>query len=402
MSTQAVADMAMPTLLRWIDQAGAQVSPKIHVVSLGGGERGLFAREEIADGTLLVRLPRQLLITVPQARSCELSRLIETHTQFEDPTLFLSAFLLQELEKGEASSWKPFLDVLPQSFPTHPFFYQEHELSLLKGSFILDLVALQYKNRQEDYAYLAEHVPGFKRFTFDMYLWAHLVVMTRVFGAKLNLVKTHCLAPLMDMLNDGIPWNCDWGWAADGEFFELKASSAIPQGKELRISYGTNSNTDLLRHYGFLHEHNPNNAVMVPLEFAKDDPLMDEKRQLLGLTAGSSTHCFSLPLKPDPQKIIELFSELRILHAEADELALVKEAADPLTRAKEPLSPRNEVQVIHSLAGACAARLAGYETSVEEDSRLLQDKNLSWNARNCILLRQGEKQILQVFAGVAG
>lgn len=402
MSTQPAADAAIANFLHWLEQGGAHVSPQMHVVSLEGGERGIFAREDIAPGTLLVRLPRQRRITAQDARSSDIGRLIETHTRFEDPNLYLAAFLLQERERGEASPWKPFLDVQPQSFPTHPFSFQEQELSLLRGSFLVELISLQRKALQEDHAYLCQHVPGFARFTFDMFLWAHLAVLTRVFGAKVNETKTVCLAPLVDMFNDGIPWNCAWGWSADGEFFELKADSPIPQGKELRDTYGAHSNLYLLRHYGFVHEHNPNNEVMVPLELPKDDPLMDEKRRLLGISDASSQHCFSLPLKPDARRIIELFSELRILHAQAEELALLKAAPDPLTRAKEPLSPINEVQVLRALSGSCAARLALYETSVEEDSRLLQEKNLSWNARNCILLRQGEKQILQVFAQAGG
>jgi histone-lysine N-methyltransferase SETD3 len=402
MSTQPAADAAIANLLRWLDQGGVLVSPKMHVVSLGGGERGIFAREDIAPGELLLRLPRQRLITVPDARSSDIGRLIETHTRFEDPNLYLAAFLLQERERGEASSWKPFLDVQPQTFPTHPLSFQERELSLLKGSFLVDLLSLQRKALQEDHAHLCKQVPGFERFTFDMFLWAHLAVLTRVFGAKRNGAPEICLGPLLDIFNDGLPWNCAWGWSTDGQFLEVKADSPIAQGKELRTSYGAHSNFYLLRHYGFVHEHNPNNAVMVPLELPKDDPLMDEKRRLLGLTDLSSQHCFSLPLKPDAQRIIELFSELRILHAQAEELALLKAAPDPLARAKQPLSPRNEVQVLRALAGSCAARLALYETSVEEDTRLLQEKNLSWNDRNCILLRQGEKQILQVFAQAAG
>jgi histone-lysine N-methyltransferase SETD3 len=402
MSTQPAVDTAIGTLLRWVEQRGAVISPRIHVVSLGGGERGLFARENIDSGTLLLRLPRQLLITEEAARSSDIGRLIETHVGSDIPNVYLAAFLLQERERGEASSWKPFMDGLPQSYPTHPFYFQERELSLLRGSFLVDLLPLQRKSLQADHARLCQRVPGFERFTFDMYLWAHLTVLTRVFGGMLYGTKALCLAPLMEMCNDGIPWNCEWGWSADGEFFELKAGCPISQGKELFISYGTHSNFYLLRNYGFVHEHNPHNEVKVPLELPTDDPLMDEKRQLLGLTDTSSQHSFSLPLKPDARQLIELFSELRILHAQADELALLKAAPDPLTRAREPLSPRNEVQVFRALAGSCAARLALYETSVEEDTRLLQEKNLSWNDRNCILLRQGEKQILQVFAQNAG
>ncbi|WP_224242402.1 SET domain-containing histone-lysine N-methyltransferase [Hyalangium gracile] len=402
MSTAPETDAAIAHLIGWLEQGGAQVSPKMQVVSTGGGERGVFAREDIAPGELLLRLPRQRLVTVPDARATELGRLIEAKTGFQDPNLYLSVFLLQERERGDASPWKPFVDVQPPSFPTHPFSFQERDFALLKGSFVVELIKLQRKGLEEDHAYLSQQIPGFARFSFDDYLWAHLAVLTRVFGARLNGNQVICLAPFLDMMNDGIPWNCTWGWSPDGESLELKSGSAIAQGKELRITYGANSNLYLLRNYGFVHELNPNNVVMVPIEFSKEDPLMDEKRKLLGIKDLSFQHCFSLPLKPDAQRIIELFSELRILHAQAEEMALLQAAPDPLARAREPLSQRNELQVLRALGTSCAQRLALYETSVEEDTRLLRQENLSWTARNCILLRQGEKQILQVFAQAGG
>ncbi|WP_224367571.1 SET domain-containing histone-lysine N-methyltransferase [Hyalangium versicolor] len=398
MSTQPAADAAVTHLIRWLEQGGAVISPKMHVVDSGNGHRGVFASEDIAQDEVLLRIPRRRLVTVADARSSDLGRIIEAHTGFQDPNLYMTAFLLGEKERGEASAWKPFLDIQPQSFPTHPFYFQERELSLLKGSLVVELIAAQRRALEEDYSHLCRKVPGFERFTFAQFLWAHVAVLTRIFGGKVKETKVHCLAPFVDMLNDGIPANAGWGWSEDGEFFEVTADSAIPRGKELRDSYGAHSNAHLLRHYGFVHEHNPNNEVMVPLEISQTDPLVGEKRALLGLTDLSARHFFSLPFKPDAARIIELFSELRILQAGPEELALLKEAPDARIRAKVPLSPSNEAQVLLTLSSACAARLALYETSVEEDTRLLQDPNLPWNDRNCILLRRGEKQCLAVFA----
>jgi protein-histidine N-methyltransferase len=401
MDTAPTPDASLAQLLRWLEQGGAQITSKVHIISTGGGERGVFALEDVAAEELIARIPRQRLIFPQEARASDIGRLLEKHTGADDQSLFLEAFLLQELERGADSPWKPFLDVLPRSYPTHPLFFQARELSMLKGSFLLELLTLEREGLEEKYASLCEQVPGYARFTFEEFLWANVTVTTRIFGAKLNGEPTNCLVPFVDLINDGLPWNARWGWSSDGECFEVIAISAIPRGKEVRTTYGAKGNFQMLRNYGFVHEHNPNNEVMVPFELPQGDSLMEEKCKWVGITDPSLRHTFSLPLMPDARRLIELFSDLRILHAQAEEMALLKSAPDLRTRAKEPLSPSNEAQVLLALAGACKAHLAGYETSLEEDARLLKEGNLSWNDRNCIIVRMGEKQILQVFAQAA-
>jgi histone-lysine N-methyltransferase SETD3 len=39
-------------------------------------------------------------------------------------------------------------------------------------------------------------------------------------------------------------------------------------------------------------------------------------------------------------------------------------------------------------------QLDAYSNSYKEDIALLKQKNITWNQRNCVLLRSGEKQIL--------
>ena len=93
----------------------------------------------------------------------------------------------------------------------------------------------------------------------------------------------------------------------------------------------------------------------------------------------------------------KLFSYLRVVHAEAEELATLAAAPDALTGGKTALSERNEAKLLPALVAAYEARLAGYATSLEEDERLLREETLSLNARNCALLRRGEMRLLQSY-----
>ena len=66
-----------------------------------------------------------------------------------------------------------------------------------------------------------------------------------------------------------------------------------------------------------------------------------------------------------------------------------------------PLSMATEERVLGALGELCEARLAGFETTLEEDERLLLDEKLSRNTRNCLLLLRGEKRLLLAYAGLA-
>ena len=107
---------------------------------------------------------------------------------------------------------------------------------------------------------------------------------------------------------------------------------------------------------------------------------------------------FKLQLKFDTEMLKEMFAFLRVVHAEAEEMALLRAAPDPRTRAKAILSTKNEQKLIPAFVAACEERLKAYETSVEDDERLLEQGKLSLNERNCVVMRLGEKRIFQTYA----
>jgi histone-lysine N-methyltransferase SETD3 len=119
---------------------------------------------------------------------------------------------------------------------------------------------------------------------------------------------------------------------------------------------------------------------------------------LLGLSDPHEPRSFKLQHTFDPQLMEQILSFLRIAHAGAGELALLSEAPDALARARSMLSVENEQKIVSLFVGMCQERLAGYATSIEEDEQILREEKLSHNARNCVLLRRAEKQILQLYA----
>lgn len=57
------------------------------------------------------------------------------------------------------------------------------------------------------------------------------------------------------------------------------------------------------------------------------------------------------------------------------------------------LSLENEKMALKLLMTICAKTLEGYTQKYEDDMKLLEDKSLTGNARNCIILRAGEKDV---------
>jgi histone-lysine N-methyltransferase SETD3 len=312
------------------------------------------------------------VLTVEEARSSGIGQLLDAHTQPDDEKTYLLAFLLQEKERGEDSFWKPYLDVLPRSFPTHPFFFDEHELLLLNGSFLRGLAGFQRKSQADRHAHLCQHVPGFERFSFAEFVWAHFAVVSRAFSVTQDGHTSSWLVPLVDMINDGRPWNSQWSMLEDEQFFEVRAAGAVAGGTELLTRYGARSNLELLLQYGFVYEDNTHDEVPMFLGIPLEDPLAGEKQRLLGFASPIEQRSYRLMRTFDLQLMAEIVSLLRVAHADAGELAKLAEAPGALTLAKPLSGEGDEQKLIAVFAAICEERLAGYETSLEEVERILR------------------------------
>jgi len=69
----------------------------------------------------------------------------------------------------------------------------------------------------------------------------------------------------------------------------------------------------------------------------------------------------------------------------------------------DPVSIRNECAILQVVAKACEETLKGFDTTLEEDYKLLEDpdKKLTMNLRNCLIMRRGEKEILHGYIDLA-
>lgn len=118
------------------------------------------------------------------------------------------------------------------------------------------------------------------------------------------------------------------------------------------------------------------------------------------VTAGQPRR-FQIPMDSTEDVTKECFSFLRFVHAKDSELLLLSSNEKFDVKKIEPLSLRNEREVLADLALAAQTSLSQFENSLEEDEALLASDALSSNVRNAVLMRRGEKQVLAFYAGLS-
>ncbi len=101
---------------------------------------------------------------------------------------------------------------------------------------------------------------GFFFFLVLQFVWARVVVLTRVFGVRMHGRKTSALVPLADTLRHGREC-CKWSFDNDSNSFVIEASRPLKAGEMINVSFGKKCNSRFLLNYGFTQPNNPWNQV---------------------------------------------------------------------------------------------------------------------------------------------
>ena len=101
-----------------------------------------------------------------------------------------------------------------------------------------------------------QYIPSFAQYELDEFIWARLVVITRVFGLTINGVKTDGLVPMADMLNHKRPRQTKWTFDDERQGFTITSISALQRGDQVFDSYGQKCNSRFFVNYGFALEEN--------------------------------------------------------------------------------------------------------------------------------------------------
>lgn len=267
------------SLCDWIRSRGGYVHPSIQI----SASRELHIDERIEEATLLCRIPWKCVVTVP--RICQMDEsfqrfynsLDKNGTNLSTRDLLLAIYLATQPKDIE-----PYTNTLPHSsaFDALPRRWSEDKLELIQGSPLLqrirqlkDNIELDYKQIKKVWSELEMKGPCPN---FEAFSDALAVVTSRAFEAPVGFHKSSTnettLIPMLDLCNHhrgGIAASKNMSYSFDSDNVIVKAVVRIEKGDTLRITYGAQSNAQLLLNYGFclLNNLEPDGSSNDTLEF---------------------------------------------------------------------------------------------------------------------------------------
>ena len=352
-------------LRRWLSGQGANL-PGIKVIELDKGGRQAVASRRLPAGSLVLHLPRGLLMDVNAAKRSRIGQaLLGRHTEVSD-TALLAAHLLDVERNG--GIWSRYCETLPTGFPEHPLFFSAEQMQELQGSYIVRVVRRHQARQRREHLRLCESQPEAQSFTREAHALAWAAVLTRRFDVRLDGIKTMAMVPFADMPDHALEPNLHWASESSRGFF-LTAARNIEAGTPLTLRYWKQCNGLTLATYGFSLELNPHNVA--ELRFPEEPGIQTPTPQTGNASSvvRDGQRVFMVTAHPKDARMQELLGYLQGVAGSLDgALTLLK--------------------------AACEQRLAAFSTSQQEDELLLKRPDLPLWKHFVVRVRHDEKAVL--------
>jgi N-lysine methyltransferase SETD6 len=281
--------------IRWLQQNGTIISPKIDLVDLRsqGAGRGVVAKEDIDDDAELFSIPRASCLTTETSNMPD-----EIQLLVEDPWLGLITAMVYEYQQGADSAWKAYFDLLPSTFDTL-MYWSEEQLKWLEGSAVINKIGKSGADlafKETVLPVLRQHAQTLKiESASDEQLLALChrmgsIILAYAFDLEqstpsnmdnkdqedgweedeMEEVTYKAMVPLADMLNADADCNNAKLYYEEDKVV-MKSVRPIKTGDEIFNDYGPLPSSDLLRRYGYITEHYAKyDVVEVALQLVKD------------------------------------------------------------------------------------------------------------------------------------
>lgn len=383
------------SMIKWLKDGGAEF-PMLYLQYYGEDYRGVHSLTKIGPEKRILYVPRSHIMTSEVAKESDIGKkIIKSGVDLRSKHSYLAAYLLQEKHKGKKSFWYPYINILPEQYRNMPIFFQPEELAYLKGSFTVEKISDRLESLSREYEAIKEAVPDFEKYTLHEFIWARLVVITRIFGLVIDDKKTDGLVPYADMLNHKRPRESKWAFEQSADGFTITTLLTIQRGAQVYDSYGRKCNSRFFVNYGFALDENDDNEAVLRVGLPKMDPHYAMKINILRGERNAQRE-FQVPATYREKKTKEFFSFMRFLHARDNEMAVIPSEESKIDSI-EPISTRNEIAVLKHIALVARAVLKGFETTLEEDEKEIEKLEMYSNIRNCYVMRMGEKRVLHWF-----
>ncbi|KAK9675944.1 hypothetical protein RND81_11G043100 [Saponaria officinalis] len=387
----------------WLSEKGI-ISPKCpvrpEIVSQG---LGLVAQKDIARNEVVLEVPKKFWINPDTVAASEIGSV----TNGLKPWVSVAVFLIREKLLGDASSWIPYIDILPDC-TNSTIYWSEEELSELQGSQLLnttlgvkELVTNEFAKLEEEVILRNKRLFPFD-ITIDDFFWAFGMLRSRAFTRVQG--QSLVLIPLADLINHSQSIRVeDYAWEVKGAglfsrelLFSLRNPVSVKAGEQVMIQYDMGkSNAELALDYGFIETRSDRNAYTLTLEIPESDPFFGDKLDVAESNGLGETAYFDVVLdQPLPSKMLPYLRLLALGGSDAFILESIFRNA-VWGHLELPFSPDNEELVCKVIRDACRSALSGYSTTIEEDEKLLAESKLDPRLEIAVGIRLGEKKVLQ-------
>ncbi|CAG9788151.1 unnamed protein product [Diatraea saccharalis] len=385
--------------LKWLRENGAQFDG-VKIAEFEGYELGLKTTKDFKEGSLILTVPANVMMSERNAQESELSEFIKVDPLLQNmPNITLALFLLLE-KNNQESFWKPYIDILPEKYTTVLYFTPE-ELTALKPSPVFESALKLYRSIARQYAYFSNKIhsldiPVLKKlqeiFTFDNYRWAVSTVMTRQNNIQLGNSDVTAFIPLWDMCNHEhgkitTDFNKKLG---RGECYALRD---FREGEQIFIFYGARSNADLFLHNGFVYCNNKYDSLSLTLGISSGDPLRDTKLSVLNKLGLAGVTHYSLyqgenPVSPELLAFIRIFNMNQEELTKWSSIGLPSDLVSSDSTSSTAIGEIIERRAHKYLLTRCQLIRAAYDRESEDK----EPENI--HRKNVKLLKQCEVQIL--------
>ena len=240
--------------LTWLQKYNVDIT-HICIESVTNEFRLVRSTSVLKKNTKVIKIPKCLLMTTVAAKELDVCKNLPGR-KYHNHT-WLALMLLTERDKGKNSFWYPYIQLLPRKLTNVPLFFSPAQKESLGHSFVRDMIDHTFKQIELDFKYI-------QGWTLADYMWARVIVITRIFGISVDGEMTEALVPLADMCNHTPRPNTSWGFDSTEDAFVMSCSRHISQHVEVTDSYGAKCNSRYFVNYGFTLEKNElnNQAVL--------------------------------------------------------------------------------------------------------------------------------------------
>ncbi|XP_074302734.1 protein SET DOMAIN GROUP 40-like [Silene latifolia] len=359
------------------------------------GGRGMAAVRELKKGELILRVPKSALLTTDSVvqKDHNSALALSTHPCLSS-TQVLSVCLLAEMNKGRKSAWYPYLMQLPRSYDTLASFapFEAKALQVDDAIWLAEKVISKAELEWKEAIGLLDQLNLKPRFlTFKAWLWSSATISSRTLHVPWDAAG--CLCPVGDFFNYACPGEelaaigvsksyvddtkdhgldgehfserlTDGGYEEEFAAYCFYAKKNYQKNEQVLLSYGTYTNLELLEHYGFLLNENPNDKVFLPL--------------------GHDIHtCHSWPsdslyIQHDGTPSFALLAALRLWATPPNQ----RKTVSYLASSGSLLSSENEKKVMTWIISNCRAILRSLPSNIEDDKLIFRAINKAQEAQS--------------------